>query len=126
MPNLLIISVVLFTTAMVFYTYGVWSEFRAKMLKPKHMWLFVCGVSVDTLATILTFMYVGGLVLTPHAIMGFISLGLMMLHLVWAVLVLRKGDETTLEAFHKLSLFVWSVWMFSYLSGFALGMMKVV
>jgi len=126
MPILLIVSVVLFTTAMVFYTFGVWSEFRAKTLKPKHVWIFVCGVIVDSLATILTYTYVGGVVFTPHAIMGFISLGLMVFHLVWAVMALRKGDEKALKGFHKLTLFVWSVWMFSYLSGFALGMMKVV
>jgi len=80
---------------------------------------------MDALATALTFMEVGGIVWTPHAIMGFISLGLMTIHFGWAVHVIRRGVEHALVNFHKLSLFVWSVWMISYLSGFLLGIGKI-
>ncbi len=126
MPLLLLSSVILFTAAMVLYTLGVWAERRARRLKPWHVWVFFSGVLVDTLATILTYIYVGGIVLTPHAIMGFISLSLMAAHFIWAAtLIVGKGNEAALTSFHKLSLFVWSIWMASYLSGFALGIMKI-
>lgn len=125
MPPLLIFAVILFTTALVFYTWGVWAEYRVKRLQPFHAKLFFAGVSVDTLATVLTYIAIGGLTLTPHSIMGFISLSLMIIHLVWAVFVLKGNDEHKLTGFHKLSLFVWSVWMLSYLSGFILGVVKI-
>ena len=48
---------------------------------------------MDALATALTFMEVGGIVWTPHAIMGFISLGLMTIHFGWAVHVIKHGVE---------------------------------
>ncbi|PHR60163.1 MAG: TIGR03987 family protein [Robiginitomaculum sp.] len=126
MPTLLLISVILFTVALVFYTWGVWSEFRAKYLARKHVVLFALGVSVDTLATILTYLAIGGLTLTPHSILGFVSLALMTFHLFWAILARRKGNTHTLTNFHKLSLLVWSIWMASYISGFVLGMAKMV
>ncbi len=126
MSPLLLIGVVLFTIAMVFYTWGVFSERKAHRLMPKHVKLFACGVAVDSVATVLTYVVIGGLVFTPHAIMGFISLSLMAIHFVWAIFALRAGKEKTLTNFHKLSLFVWTIWMISYLSGFVLGMLKVM
>ena len=125
MPPLLLTSVILFTIAMVFYTWGVWAEKRARRLKLWHVKMFACGVCVDTLATILTIVVIGGIVWTPHSIMGFISLGLMAVHFAWAVKVIRQGDEVALTNFHKLSLIVWLIWMLSYLSGFMLGLGKL-
>ena len=125
MPPLLLTSVILFTIAMVFYTWGVWAEKRARQLKLWHVKMFACGVCVDTLATILTIVVIGGIVWTPHSIMGFISLGLMAIHFAWAVKVIRQGDEVALTNFHKLSLIVWLIWMLSYLSGFMLGLGKL-
>jgi len=125
MTPLLLTAVILFTIAMIFYTWGIWAEKLARRLKPWHVYMFACGVSTDTLATRLTFVVIGGVVWTPHSIMGFISLGLMTIHLVWAVRAIKRGEEHALVNFHKLSLFVWSVWMFSYLSGFVLGMSKI-
>ncbi|PHR92983.1 MAG: TIGR03987 family protein [Robiginitomaculum sp.] len=125
MPPLLIFAVILFTIALVFYTWGVWAEYRIKRLQSVHAKLFFAGVCVDSSATVLTYIAVGGLTLTAHSIMGFISLFLMIIHFVWALWVLRGNDEQKLTRFHRLSLFVWSVWMLSYVSGFVLGMAKL-
>lgn len=125
MSPLLLTAVILFTIAMVFYSWGIWAERRARRLKLWHVKMFACGVCVDTLATILTFVVIGGIVWTPHSVMGFISLGLMAIHFAWALRVMKRGDEHALTNFHKLSLIVWSIWMFSYLSGFVLGMEKL-
>lgn len=125
MPTLLIYAVLLFTVALVFYTWGVWAEFRVKRLLPRHAKLFFAGVCVDMVGTVLAYIAIGGLTFTPHSITGFICLGLMIIHLIWAVLVLRRGNERALTNFHKLSLFVWSMWMVSYVSGFVSGMGKM-
>lgn len=125
MPTLLIYAVILFTVALVFYTWGVWAEFRVRRLRPRHAKLFFAGVCADTLGTVLTYIAIGGLVFTPHSITGFICLALMVFHLIWALLVLRRRKEHALTHFHKFSIFVWSVWMLSYVSGFISGMGKM-
>lgn len=126
MSTLLFVAVILFTIAMALYSISVWAEFRSKYLKPWHVWMFLSGVVVDVLATALTYKAVGGLVFTLHAIMGFISLGLMIIHLIWATVTIIQNTPATLARFHKFSIFVWSMWMISYVSGFALGMDKIV
>ena len=125
MSPLLLTAVILFTIAMVCYSWGVWAEKRVRRLKLWHAKLFACGVAVDAVATVLTFVVIGGIVFTPHAIMGFISLTLMAIHFIWAIIVLHKRDEKALTNFHQLSMIVWCIWMFSYLSGFVLGMGKL-
>jgi len=125
MPTFLIYAVILFTIALVFYTWGVWAERLAKRLKPWHAMVFAAGVGTDVAATWITYAGLGGLVFTAHSIMGFISLALMAVHFIWALIVLARKNEAALTSFHKLSLFVWTIWMISYLSGFVLGMMKL-
>ncbi len=126
MPPLITLSVILFTIAMVFYTWGVWAEHRAGVLEPQHLRIFWLGIILDILATIAVYKGVGGLVLTPHAIIGFVSLLLMLLHGLSGLWVLHSGDRAAARRFNKSSLIVWSVWMLSYLSGFVSGLMKVL
>lgn len=121
----MIIAVVLFTVALVLYSTGIWADFFAKRLKLWHVWVFFFGVLVDVIATALTYLSIGGLVFTAHSIIGFISLALMLLHFLWAVMVIRRGNERALSRFHRLSIVIWAIWMTSYLSGLATGMQKL-
>jgi uncharacterized repeat protein (TIGR03987 family) len=45
-----------------------------------------------------------------------VAILLMVLHAVWAVVVLRRGDEHALTSFHRFSVFVWAVWLIPYFS----------
>jgi uncharacterized repeat protein (TIGR03987 family) len=94
-------------------------------LKPWHGWIFLAGVSVDMLATWLPYVSLGGLVISAPSIFGFVSLGLMALHLIWALQTLKGGNEQALTRFHRFSLLVWTIWMLSYLSGFVSGIMHL-
>jgi len=125
MSELMIYAVALFTVALVLYTTGVWAERLARRLKPWHVVAFFFGVVVDTYATWLTYKSIGAIVITPHSVAGFVSLALMIVHFVWASLVLLRADEKAITNFHKLSVFVWAIWMTSYISGFVLGMQKL-
>ena len=124
MSPYLIAGVLLFCLAFVFYTWGVWAERISGRLKPAHIRLFFAGISVDVLATISTFIAVGGLVLTPHALFGFTALALMIVHSLWGAYVLFRKNEHWITHFHKFSLFVWSFWTLSFVSGMVLGMGK--
>lgn len=125
MPSLAIYAAILFTVACAFYSIGVWSEHLAKRLKPWHAAAFFLGVVADTAATALIYEHVGGLLLNLHTIVGFLGLFLMIIHFVWAGMVLRKGKEVALANFHKFSTTVWGIWMIAYLSGVFVGMQRI-
>lgn len=124
MPPLLLYAVILFTVALVLYSVSVWSERIQGHLKPWHLIVFGAGVLVDVLATWLTIKFVGAIVFTLHAIFGFVSLFLMALHFIWALVAYTANREAGMKQFHRFSLFVWSIWMLSYLTGFISGLQK--
>lgn len=122
MTTLLIYGVIFFTAALFFYTVGVWSERLGKRLKLWHVNFFLFGVITDAVGTWLMFENLGYIKLTAHTVSGFIAFFLMVFHYCWALIVLRKNNEIQLTNFHKFSIFVWVIWMVSYLSGMILGM----
>ena len=47
---------------------------------------------------------------------GVIAIVLMLVHAVWATVVLRRRDEAMILRFHRFSIFVWLVWLIPYFS----------
>jgi len=121
MNSILIVAVIFFTIALVFYTVGVWSERISRRLKRWHVHFFLWGVITDAIGTWLMFVNLGYIKFTPHTVSGFIAFFLMVFHYFWALRVLKKGSEKQLTNFHKFSIVVWAIWMVSYLSGMVLG-----
>lgn len=125
MPDFAFYGAIFFTLAFLFYSIGIWAEYFAKRLKPWHAAAFFLGVVTDTIGTGFMVEHVGGILINTHSVIGILGLVLMILHFIWAVLVLRKGDEKALTNFHKFSIFVWLIWMAAYLSGVWLGMQMI-
>jgi len=125
MPTLMLYAIFLFTIALLFYSISVWAGWFSKRLKLWHLNVFFIGFLADVIATILTYVALGGLVFTLHSMLGFISIALMAMHVAWATTIMWKRDERAIGSFHRISVFVWSIWMISYLSGFVLGVVKV-
>jgi uncharacterized repeat protein (TIGR03987 family) len=46
----------------------------------------------------------------------------MLVHAIWATVVLLRKDEQAIVNFHKFSLVVWAIWLVPYFSGFFLSM----
>jgi uncharacterized repeat protein (TIGR03987 family) len=126
MAPILIIAVVFFTLALIFYSVGVWNERLSKRLKHWHVHLFLLGVITDAIGTWLMFENLGYIKFTPHTVSGFIAFFLMVFHYFWASLVLKRNNEEQLTSFHKFSVFVWAIWMVSYLSGMVLGIQRII
>jgi uncharacterized repeat protein (TIGR03987 family) len=66
-------------------------------------------------------MQVGGSVLgfwdtIFHIVTGLAAILLMLIHAVWAIRVLRMGDEVSAAKFYKFSKFVWAFWLIPFLS----------
>ena len=107
---------IIITSALVFYSIGVWSEKISGRLKLWHLIFFILGLICDTLGTGMMFEYVGGMTFDIHGISGLAAIILMFIHALWALFVLIKKDERMIRNFHKFSLFVWLIWLIPYFS----------
>ena len=113
---------IIITSALVFYSIGVWSERIAGRLKPWHLAFFVLGLVFDTWGTGMMFEFVGGMTFDVHGITGLIAILLMLVHALWALVVLVRNDEKAILNFHKVSVFVWVSWLSPYFSPMIFGM----
>ena len=126
MTGTLIIAIITITLALVFYTLGVWSEHRSKQLKKSHLVLFWLGLCMDTTGTILMgriakqSIFSGQLSL--HGITGALAIVLMIVHAIWATIVLVKNNEDSAKNFHRFSIAVWAIWLVPYILGMIIGM----
>jgi uncharacterized repeat protein (TIGR03987 family) len=124
---MLSLAIVLITLALVCYSTGVWAEKLRGELRPWHAGLFLTGLAFDASGTWVMNRIaadspsaVSGVAtgLTQlMAVTGVIALVLMGLHAAWAVVVLARGRDGELRGFHRLSLWVWSLWLVPYLTG---------
>ena len=122
MTNQLIISTILISLALVFYSIGVWSERLAGRLKGWHLIFFWGGLVFDSTGTGIMFEMAGGIGADIHSITGLAAILLMLIHAVWATVVLAVKNERAITSFHHFSVFVWVIWLIPYLTGFFASM----
>lgn len=119
-------AIITITLALVFYTIGVWSEHRSKKLKKIHLIFFWLGLCMDTTGTLLMGQIAKGSMLSGelslHGITGTLAIILMIVHAIWATVVLVKNDEDLAKNFHRLSIAVWAIWLVPYILGMIIGM----
>jgi uncharacterized repeat protein (TIGR03987 family) len=117
------ISTVVITAALVFYSIGVWSERIAGRLKVWHLAFFWLGFVCDTWGTGMMFEMAGGMTFDIHGLTGLLAIVLMLVHALWATIVLVRRDERWISNFHRFSVAVWVIWLVPYLSPmvFAIG-----
>lgn len=120
----LILSSILITLALIFYSIGVWSERIALYLKPWHVASFWTGFIFDISGTWAMHLISKGPLdlMSPHTLTGQIALWLMLIHAIWASYVVWKGSETTRTGFHRYSIIVWLIWLVPYFGGMYMGM----
>lgn len=118
-----VFSSIIITTALIFYSIGVWSERIQGRLKPWHLVFFILGLICDTWGTGMMMDYAGGLTFDVHGVTGLIAIVLMAIHAIWALVVLLRKDEKAIQNFHKFSVAVWFIWLIPYFSPmfFAMG-----
>jgi len=124
MNKLLILSTILITLALVFYSTGIWSERLSKYLKSWHVICFWTGFIFDVSGTY----SMSRLSQHPfnlmelHSLTGQIALWLMLVHAIWATYVVTKGSKISRTKFHRYSLMVWLIWLIPYFGGMIMGM----
>jgi len=123
MPGLARTAAILITTALVFYSAGVWAERLKRDLVAWHVGAFWLGFAFDASGTIaMELIHPGFDWASLHTITGQIALWLMLAHAIWATWVLRSGSPRLRHGFHRFSLVVWGIWLVPYVGGMFLGM----
>jgi len=110
------LSFIIITLALLCYSIGVWSERFAGQLKPWHLAFFWAGLVFDTWGTGMMMDMAGGLSFDVHGTTGLIAILLMLIHAVWATIVLIRKDEKMINNFHRFSVVVWFIWLIPYFS----------
>lgn len=119
---MLIYAIVSITSALLFYTIGVWSEKIQGELKKWHLAIFWIGLIFDTTGTtLMSKIAKGGFQFNFHGITGLLAIVLMLFHALWATLVLLRGDSNAKANFHKFSIIVWLIWLIPFISGAVFG-----
>jgi len=122
MTSKLILSTILITLALIFYSIGVWSERIVGRLKAWHLIFFWGGLVFDTVGTGIMFEIAGGIGADIHSVTGIVAILLMLVHAIWASVVLVLKNEKAITNFHHFSVFVWVVWLVPYFTGFFASM----
>ena len=122
MTSELILSTILITLALIFYSIGVWSERLAGRLKGWHLIFFWIGLIFDTTGTGMMFEMAGRIGADIHSVTGILAIVLMLIHAIWATVVLVLKNEKAINNFHHFSVFVWIVWLVPYFTGFFAAM----
>jgi uncharacterized repeat protein (TIGR03987 family) len=123
---LLIISSTLITLALIFYSIGVWAERIARYLKSWHLFYFWLGFLNDISGTFAMHLLSKGRfdITEPHTLTGQIALWLMLVHAIWATLVVKGDEQKKRKNFHRYSIIVWLFWLIPYFSGMYIGMSR--
>lgn len=122
--HFLIAAICVISSALVFYTIGVWGERLQKKLKAWHLIFFIAGLCSDTVGTALMehIAHLTHLHDRVHTITGLIAIILMFIHAGWAVWTYFKGTPQAKAHFNRFSIFVWCIWLIPYFIGMYLGM----
>lgn len=123
MTTLLALAIAAISSALLFYTLGVWSERFTGCLKPLHLILFWIGFVFDTTGTTLMGKIAGGMQPDVHGVTGLLAIMLMLGHAVWATAVLLRHDEKAVLNFHRFSTLVWVIWLVPFFTGLAGAML---
>ena len=95
----LIAAISVITSALVFYTIGVWGERLQKRLKFWHLVFFLLGLLADSVGTALmeNIARLTHLHDEIHTVTGIIAILLMFIHAMWAIWTYVKGNISTVS-----------------------------
>lgn len=107
--------------ALISYTTAVWTERRKKRLMIWMICVFILGFICDSIGTSIMFhISETKFHLTIHSGVGYFALGVMLLHLIWALLSIKHIGKCE-EYFTRFSIVAWGIWLIAFISGIIIG-----
>lgn len=120
---MLIYAIIFITSALLFYTIGIWCCKIQKKLKKWHLVMLYLGLISDILGTTTMSKIAGNsFQFNFHGITGLFGIILMLVQALWGTKAIK--DKNTETKFLKFCIPVWIIWLIAYISGAALGMTK--
>jgi uncharacterized repeat protein (TIGR03987 family) len=113
--------ILLISLALVSYSIGVWSERFQGRLKLWHLMFFWAGLFFDATGTGMMFAAARTGSFNLHGLSGMLAIVLMLIHALWASVVLMTKREKAIVNFHHFSVLVWAIWLIPYFSGVFMG-----
>jgi uncharacterized repeat protein (TIGR03987 family) len=118
-PMILLISL-----ALAFYSIGVWGERFQGRLKLWHLIFFWAGLFFDTTGTGMMFAAARTGSFNVHGLSGMLAISLMLIHALWASVVVATKREKAIVTFHHFSVLVWAIWLIPYFTGVYMGAVR--
>lgn len=78
--------------------------------------VFITGFLCDLSGTTMMYIKAGKIILNVHGGSGLAALLIMFLHLIWAILALKKRGKA-LELFSRFSVYAWGIWLIAFITG---------
>jgi len=119
--TMLIYAIISMISALIFYSIGVWGEKFSGRLSPVNIVFFWIGFTFDTTGTALMGIISGRFKADIHGITGLLAIILMLIHALWATMVLIRKQEKMIHRFHKFSIIVWLIWLIPFGTGVVLN-----
>jgi uncharacterized repeat protein (TIGR03987 family) len=111
------VGIVFISLALVLYTTAVWTEKIKKKLKLWIILTFGSGFICDLIGTFIMFSTAEHkFSFSLHSVCGYLALIIMLLHLIWAILSIKKIGRCE-EYFTRFSVFAWCIWLLAFISG---------
>lgn len=119
-------AIIFMNLALAFYSAGVWAEKIQGTLKRWHVAVFWMGLVFDTIGTaVMSGIAQGGFKFNLHGITGALAIILMLIHALWATIVIVKNQESMKQKFHQFSIAVWGIWLVPFITGAVFAMTKI-
>ncbi|RJO59624.1 TIGR03987 family protein [Candidatus Parcubacteria bacterium] len=109
-------GIALVSLALIFYTLAVWAEQIKGSLAVWMVCAFAGGFACDFLGTSIMSWLAPTHASNLHTCCGLAALLIMFLHLIWALLALKKSGRTR-HFFHQYSVYAWGIWLVAFLTG---------
>ena len=110
-------GIIFILLALISYTVAVWTERITKKIKFWIVLTFGFGLLCDFVGTSIMF-YISEhrFSFSFHSVCGYLALVIMLLHLIWAVLSIKKIGKCE-QYFTRFSIFAWIIWLVAFISG---------
>ncbi|HWR42264.1 HsmA family protein [Sporomusa sp.] len=122
---MLIIAISFISLAGLLYTLAVFAEKTQKILNWWHVVVFWIGLAFDSIGTTAMSNIAGRFQADFHGLTGLFAILLMFIHTLWATWVLHSENNHLKVNFHKLSIFVWLIWLIPMFSGLLFSAFKI-
>ena len=113
------IAILCMIAALALYSLAIWSERIKHDLRAWMVMIFSIGFACDLIGTsIMTNIAQsnGGTKFSVHTCCGFVALGIMLLHLVWAYIAISRHGQAE-KMFHRYSIYAWMIWFIAFATG---------